>query len=144
MAWGLEARVPPEDKQFGKGAQQAVDTDGKPIMEKYVLRKAFDCSPDGKPYLPDSILWRQKEQFSDGVGYSWIDGLKAHAEQLITDEQLSSAHDRWTLDTPTTKEAYFIRQIFEKHFPSEAAAKTSVRWIPRTDWDVILILAEEV
>ncbi|EFP77391.2 asparagine synthetase [Puccinia graminis f. sp. tritici] len=148
MAWGLEARVPfldkeflslclnirPEDKMFGKGAQQSVDSDGKPIMEKYILRKAFDCSPDGKPYLPETILWRQKEQFSDGVGYSWIDGLKEHAEKLITDEQLSSAHSRWTLDTPTTKEAYLIRQIFEKHFPSESAAKTSVRWIPRTDW----------
>lgn len=148
MAWGLEARVPfldkeflslclkirPEDKQFGKGVQQAVDRDGKPIMEKYILRKAFDCSSDGKPYLPDSILWRQKEQFSDGVGYSWIDGLKAHAEKLISDEQLSSADQRWSIDTPTTKEAYFIRQIFEKHFPSESAARTSVRWIPRTDW----------
>jgi len=148
MAWGLEARVPfldkdflslcltirPEDKQFGKGAQQTVDADGKPIMEKYILRKAFDCSPDGKAYLPESILWRQKEQFSDGVGYSWIDGLKEHAEGLITDGQMAAAHGRWPTDTPTTKEAYFIRQIFEKHFPSQSAARTSVRWIPRTDW----------
>ncbi|OAV87092.1 hypothetical protein PTTG_00190 [Puccinia triticina 1-1 BBBD Race 1] len=78
--------IRPEDKMFGKGVQQTTDQDGKPIMEKYILRKAFDCSPDGKPYLPDSILWRQKEQFSDGVGYSWIDGLKEHADQLIIDE----------------------------------------------------------
>ena len=88
MAWGLEARVPfldkafleveindrPEEKMFSKGGAQAVDADGRPRMEKYVIRKAFDCAPDGKPYLPRSILWRQKEQFSDGVGYSWIDG----------------------------------------------------------------------
>ena len=88
MAWGLEARVPfldkaflevamnidPAEKMFAKGAEQQLDADGCPRMEKYVLRKAFDCAPDGKPYLPRSILWRQKEQFSDGVGYSWIDG----------------------------------------------------------------------
>lgn len=88
MAWGLEARVPFLDKtflevsmnvdakykMFSKGTHQEVDEDGRPKMEKYILRKAFDCSPEGKAYLPDSILWRQKEQFSDGVGYSWIDG----------------------------------------------------------------------
>lgn len=88
MAWGLEARVPfldkaflevamnvdPAGKMFNKGAEQETDADGRPRMEKYILRKAFDCAPDGKPYLPRSILWRQKEQFSDGVGYSWIDG----------------------------------------------------------------------
>jgi asparagine synthase (glutamine-hydrolysing) len=88
MAWGLEARVPfldkafldaalaldPREKMFSKGSAQETDADGCPRMEKYVLRKAFDCAPDGKPYLPRSILWRQKEQFSDGVGYSWIDG----------------------------------------------------------------------
>ncbi|EGG09092.1 uncharacterized protein MELLADRAFT_77191 [Melampsora larici-populina 98AG31] len=148
MAWGLEARVPfldkeflelclnirPEDKQFGKGANQTLDSDGRPIMEKYILRKAFDSSPGEKPFLPDEILWRQKEQFSDGVGYSWIDGLKAHAEQTIRDDQLTKAAQRWSIDTPETKEAYLIREIFEKHFPSEAAAKTAVRWIPRADW----------
>lgn len=84
-----------------------------------------------QPYLPDTILWRQKEQFSDGVGYSWIDGLKAHSERTVTDEQLAGAAQRYPLDTPETKEAYFIRQTFEGHFPSEAAAKTAVRWIPR-------------
>jgi asparagine synthase (glutamine-hydrolysing) len=88
MAWGLEARVPfldkaflevamnvdPEAKMFSKGTTQEVDEDGHPKMEKYILRKAFDVPPGNKPYLPRSILWRQKEQFSDGVGYSWIDG----------------------------------------------------------------------
>jgi len=88
MAWGLEARVPfldkaflevamnidPKEKEFNKGAAQEFDEDGCPKMEKYILRKAFDLTVDGKPYLPKSILWRQKEQFSDGVGYSWIDG----------------------------------------------------------------------
>lgn len=149
MAWGLEARVPfldkeflqtsldikPEQKVFSKGSLQEKDKDGRPIMEKYVLRKAFDVSPDGeRPYLPDEILWRQKEQFSDGVGYSWIDGLKAYAERSVSDEQMSKAAERYALDTPETKEAYLIRQLFEGHFPSEAAAKTAVRWIPRADW----------
>ncbi|GAA5880729.1 hypothetical protein JCM3774_005691 [Rhodotorula dairenensis] len=149
MAWGLEARVPfldkeflevaldinPEQKMFSKGTLQQRDADGRPIMEKYILRKAFDVGPKGeKPYLPDSILWRQKEQFSDGVGYSWIDGLKDHAASRVTDEQMAAAAERYPLDTPETKEAYLIRQIFEQHFPSEAAAKTAVRWIPRADW----------
>ena len=93
MAWGLEARVPfldkaflevamnvdPAEKMFSKGAEQETDADGCPRMEKYIIRKAFDCAPDGKPYLPRSILWRQKEQFSDGVGYSWIDGYVSGA-----------------------------------------------------------------
>ncbi|KAF8557237.1 glutamine-hydrolyzing asparagine synthase [Imleria badia] len=148
MAWGLEARVPfldkaflevamnidPKEKLFSKGASQEVDEDGRPKMEKYILRKAFDCSPDGKPYLPRSILWRQKEQFSDGVGYSWIDGIKDHAAAVVSDEVFAARADRWPVDTPDTKEAYLIREIFEAHFPSDAAAKTAVRWIPRGDW----------
>lgn len=148
MAWGLEARVPfldkaflevamnidPKEKEFSKGASQTVDEDGCPRMEKYILRKAFDCAPDGKPYLPRSILWRQKEQFSDGVGYSWIDGMKAHSEETISDEAFAKAAERWPEDTPQTKEAYLIRQIFDDLFPSKAAADTVVRWIPRADW----------
>ncbi|BGP53677.1 asparagine synthetase [Rhodotorula sphaerocarpa] len=149
MAWGLEARVPfldkeflevslnidPKEKMFSKGSLQERDADGRPIMEKYVLRKAFDVGPKGeKPYLPDSILWRQKEQFSDGVGYSWIDGLKDHANSKVSDAQMAAAAERYPLDTPETKEAYLIRQTFEHHFPTEAAAKTAVRWIPRADW----------
>ena len=148
MAWGLEARVPfldkefleaslavrPEDKTFSKGSLEQKDQDGRPIMEKYILRKAFDLAPDGRPYLPDSILWRQKEQFSDGVGYSWIDGLKAHSEAVVSDAQMATAAERYPTDTPETKEAYYIRETFEGHFPSQTAADTAVRWIPRADW----------
>jgi asparagine synthase (glutamine-hydrolysing) len=148
MAWGLEARVPfldkaflevsmnvdPTDKVFSKGAGQKVDEDGCPKMEKYILRKAFDCSPDGKPYLPKTILWRQKEQFSDGVGYSWIDGMKNHANEVVSDESFAKRGERWSFDVPDTKEAYLIRDIFDGLFPSETAAKTAVRWIPRGDW----------
>ncbi|KAI9466271.1 asparagine synthase [Lactarius psammicola] len=148
MAWGLEARVPfldkaflevamnvrPEDKMFTKGSSQELDEDGYAKMEKYILRKAFDVAPDGKPYLPRSILWRQKEQFSDGVGYSWIDGLKAHAEKAIPDQLYEKRFERWPVDTPSTKEAYYMRDIFDGMFLSDAAAKTAVRWIPRGDW----------
>ncbi|KAF9005574.1 asparagine synthase-domain-containing protein [Cyathus striatus] len=148
MAWGLEARVPfldkeflevamnvnPEEKMFNKGSNQEVDEDGCPRMEKYIIRKAFDCAPNGKPYLPKSILWRQKEQFSDGVGYSWIDGIKDHAASVVSDEAFTKAAERWPESTPDTKEAYYIRDIFDGLFPSEAAASTAVRWIPRGDW----------
>ncbi|OCH95018.1 glutamine-hydrolyzing asparagine synthase [Obba rivulosa] len=148
MAWGLEARVPfldktflevamnvnPKEKMFSKGAEQDVDADGSPKMEKYILRKAFDCAPDGKPYLPRSILWRQKEQFSDGVGYSWIDGMKDQAASVVSDEAFAKRAERWPEDTPDTKEAYYIREIFDGLFPLETAAKTAVRWIPRGDW----------
>ncbi|CAK5277437.1 unnamed protein product [Mycena citricolor] len=148
MAWGLEARVPfldksfleaamnvdPREKMFQKGSEQQVDEDGRPRMEKYIIRKAFDVSVDGKPYLPASILWRQKEQFSDGVGYSWIDGIKDYAESAVSDEDLAKGAERWPSDVPTTKEAYFIRQIFDEFYPTKAAASTAVRWIPRGDW----------
>ncbi|CAD6566978.1 MAG: asparagine synthetase [Tremellales sp. Tagirdzhanova-0007] len=150
MAWGLEARVPFLDKaflevamnvdakykMFSKGTHQVVDEDGRPMMEKYILRKAFDCAPGGKAYLPDSILWRQKEQFSDGVGYSWIDGMKNHAEGIISDETFNDRAKHYPLGTPDTKEAYWIRQLFENHFPTEAAAKTAVRWVPKQEWGV--------
>ncbi|PWN48789.1 putative asparagine synthase [Violaceomyces palustris] len=162
MAWGLEARVPfldkaflevsmnidPSEKTFSKGSLQTLDQDGRPRMEKYILRKAFDVIPDdleaggdgegskvqSKPYLPESILWRQKEQFSDGVGYSWIDGIKDHAEKVVSDAKFQERAKRYPVDTPDTKEAYMIREIFESWFPSEAAAGTAVRWIPRGDW----------
>lgn len=149
MAWGLEARVPfldkeflevcmnidPTEKMFSKGSLQKRDADGRPQMEKYILRKAFDVSPEGeRAYLPDSILWRQKEQFSDGVGYSWIDGIKEYAERSVSDDKLAAAATRWTLDTPETKEAYLIREMFESHFPTDAAARTAVRWIPKKEW----------
>ena len=108
------------------------------------MRKAFDVHPDdieaghaikdSLPYLPESILWRQKEQFSDGVGYSWIDGMKEHAERVVSDDKFAERESRYPVDTPDTKEAYMIRELFESWFPSDAAARTAVRWVPRGDW----------
>ncbi|KAL4775473.1 hypothetical protein BDW60DRAFT_178116 [Aspergillus nidulans var. acristatus] len=133
-AWGLEARVPFLDKAFIE-TSMSVDPQEKMItkdrIEKYILRKAFDTSdePDVEPYLPDKILWRQKEQFSDGVGYSWIDGLKDHAELHITDEMMKNPKPEWGDDIPTTKEAYWYRMMFDEHFPSYCAS-TVERWVP--------------
>ncbi|KAI9199831.1 asparagine synthase [Polychytrium aggregatum] len=140
MAWGLEARVPFLDKAFLDVCMQKIPANHKLTkqgpyhhkMEKYVLRKAFD-TPEN-PYLPDEILWRQKEQFSDGVGYSWIDGLKDHSATSVSDEDFATAATRFPHDTPTTKEAYFYRTIFERLFPQEACLESVVRWIPRRDW----------
>jgi asparagine synthase (glutamine-hydrolysing) len=118
-AWGVEIRVPFLDREFLDVAM-SFNPQGKMVgqgrMEKYPLRKAFEG------YLPDEILWRQKEQFSDGVGYGWIDSLKANAEKHITDTQMKNARYRFPYNTPVTKEAYFYRDIFESHFPGEAAA----------------------
>ncbi len=121
MAWGVEARVPFLDLEFidvamGLDAQHKMAGQGR--IEKAVLREAFEGA------LPDSILWRQKEQFSDGVGYGWIDGLKAHAEQAVSDREFAAASARYPFNTPATKEAYFYRRIFEQHFPGEACAAT--------------------
>lgn len=126
MAWGVEARVPFLDLEFidvamNMDAQhKMVDKtgDSKRKIEKSVLREAFDGA------LPEQILWRQKEQFSDGVGYGWIDGLKAQAEQAVTDREFAAAAARYPFNTPATKEAYFYRGIFEQHFPGEACAAT--------------------
>jgi asparagine synthase (glutamine-hydrolysing) len=141
MAWGLEARVPFLDKALLEVAmnidpQEKTCDRSKGRMEKYILRKAFDTSddPTAKPYLPDNILWRQKEQFSDGVGYGWIDKLKDVSEETVTDEQLSKAHEKWQKDCPTTKEAYMYRTIFDSWYPQEACTASVVRWIPRADW----------
>jgi asparagine synthase (glutamine-hydrolysing) len=124
-AWGVEVRCPFLDKAFLAYAMsinpaEKMIRDGK--MEKYILRKAFD-DPE-KPWLPKEILWRQKEQFSDGVGYNWIDSLRKYAENEVTDEMMSMAAFRFPFNTPTTKEAYYYRSIFHRHFPSESAAKT--------------------
>lgn len=120
-AWGVEGRVPFLDKEFMDIAMQInpadkMIKDGR--MEKWVVRKAFE------DYLPESIAWRQKEQFSDGVGYSWIDTLKAQAEQKVSDVEFASAGERFPINTPKNKEEYLYRTIFESHFPSDAAAKT--------------------
>lgn len=109
-AWGLEARVPFLDKEFLEVAMN-IDPQEKMIegdrIEKYILRKAFDTTdePDVEPYLPPEILWRQKEQFSDGVGYGWIDALKDHAETNVTDEMMKNPKAEWGEDVPTSKEA---------------------------------------
>ena len=120
-AWGVEARVPFLDKRFTELAM-SIDADDKMItgerIEKHILRQAFEG------LLPDDILWRQKEQFSDGVGYGWIDSLRQLAELHVSDKQLADAKDRFPINTPLTKEAYHYRIMFEKHFPSDAAART--------------------
>jgi len=124
MAWGLEARVPFLDREFMEYAmtlEPSCKMSGN-RMEKYTLRKAFD-DPDA-PYLPKDVLWRQKEQFSDGVGYGWIDHLKAEAEVMVTDLQMKFASSRFPVSTPKTKEEYMYRDMFSKHFPSPAAAGT--------------------
>lgn len=143
MAWGLEARVPFLDRDFLDlcmnidPSDKMIDTkNGK--IEKYILRKAFDTSidedPNAKPYLPEEILWRQKEQFSDGVGYSWIDSLKDTAERVISDEMFANPKAHWGDDIPTTKEAYWYRLKFDALFPQKTAADTVMRWIPKADW----------
>lgn len=132
-AWGLEARVPFLDKGFLETSMN-IDPQNKMItkdrLEKYILRKAFDMSdePDNAPYLPESILWRQKEQFSDGVGYGWIDALKDNAELHVTDE-MKKPKPEWGDDIPDTKEAYWYRLMFDEHFPQHCAS-TVMRWTP--------------
>ncbi|KEZ95709.1 asparagine synthetase B [Xanthomonas vasicola pv. vasculorum NCPPB 895] len=126
MAWGVEPRVPFLDREFLDVAMRMdasfkmIDktSSGATRMEKGVLREAF------AGYLPESILWRQKEQFSDGVGYGWIDGLKAHAAAQVSDRELAAADRRYPVNPPQTKEAYFYRTLFEQFFPSQAAAET--------------------
>uniref|UniRef100_A0A803KSK2 Asparagine synthetase [glutamine-hydrolyzing] n=1 Tax=Chenopodium quinoa TaxID=63459 RepID=A0A803KSK2_CHEQI len=126
-AWGVEARVPFLDKEFINVAM-SIDPEWKMIkrdqgrIEKWILRNAFD--DEKKPYLPKHILYRQKEQFSDGVGYSWIDGLKDHASKHVTDSMLANANFIYPENTPTTKEGYYYRAIFEKLFPKNAARQT--------------------
>ncbi|KAJ8097420.1 hypothetical protein POJ06DRAFT_261312 [Lipomyces tetrasporus] len=137
-AWGLEARVPFLDKSFLELVMN-IDPAEKMItkdrIEKYILRKAFDTTgEDTKPYLPDEILWRQKEQFSDGVGYSWIDCLKDTAEKFVSDEDFAKPKPEWGDDVPTTKEAYWYRCMFDEHFSSKTCADTVMRWIPKSDW----------
>ena len=121
MAWGVEARVPFLDTAFIDVAMR-MDAEhkmaGKDRIEKAVLREAFEG------VLPHEILWRQKEQFSDGVGYGWIDGLKAHTETIVTDAQLADASNRFPVNPPATKEAYWYRSLFERHFPGDACART--------------------
>ena len=127
LAWGVELRVPFLYKDFIEYCM-SIDPFEKMIssndrkIEKYILRKAFDDKE--RPYLPDSVLWRQKEQFSDGVGYGWIDGLKSYSNTFVSDDDFNKAQHRFPLKTPPTKEAYLYRQLFEEHFPSMTAVDT--------------------
>ncbi|MUU79467.1 asparagine synthase B [Winogradskyella endarachnes] len=118
-AWGIEGRVPFLDKEFMDVAMR-INPKDKMIngerTEKWVVRKAFE------DLIPESVAWRQKEQFSDGVGYSWIDTLKELVEKEVTDEQIENAAFRFPINTPLNKEEYYYRSIFEGHFPSDAAA----------------------
>ncbi len=120
-AWGIEGRVPFLDKAFIDVAM-SINPEDKMIkdgrIEKWVLRKAFE------DMLPAEVAWRQKEQFSDGVGYSWIDTLKEKVEQEVSDDQLKNAHFKFPYQPPKSKEEFYYRSIFAKHFPSQAAAKT--------------------
>lgn len=126
-AWGIEGRVPFLDKEFMDVAMrinpkdkmikgESFDSRSRQAMEKWILRKAFE------DILPESVAWRQKEQFSDGVGYSWIDTLKALVEKEVTDDQMENAKYKFPLQTPTNKEEFYYRSIFAEHFPSDAAA----------------------
>lgn len=132
-AWGVEPRVPfldpeflevamnldPSEKMIKKGAGVSKEDTR---IEKWAIRKAFDTPDD--PYLPKEILWRQKEQFSDGVGYGWVDCLKDIAEKEVSDQMFASAANRFPHNTPTTKEAYRYRMIFEEFYPGEASERT--------------------
>ncbi len=120
-AWGVEGRVPFLDKEFLDVAMrlnpEAKMCPGKTI-EKKIVREAF------ADLLPESVAWRQKEQFSDGVGYSWIDTLKEFTAKEVSDEQMAHAAERFPVNPPRNKEEYYYRSIFEEHFPSESAAKS--------------------
>lgn len=120
-AWGVEGRVPFLDKEFLDVAMR-LNPEAKMCpgntMEKKIVREAF------QDMLPASVAWRQKEQFSDGVGYSWIDTLKKITSEAVTDEQMAHAAERFPINTPMNKEEYYYRSIFEEHFPSESAARS--------------------
>ena len=127
-AWGVEGRVPFLDKEFldvamrtnpkAKMCSILPDSDQKASMEKRIVREAFE------DMLPEEVAWRQKEQFSDGVGYSWIDTLKQITASAVSDEQMAHAAERFPINPPQNKEEYYYRSIFEEHFPSESAARS--------------------
>ena len=119
-AWGVEGRVPFLDKEFLDVAMSINPQDkmiGGERIEKWVLRKAFE------DMLPQSVAWRQKEQFSDGVGYSWIDTLKKITSEAVSDREMELVNERFPINPPRNKEEYYYRCIFEEHFPSQTAAQ---------------------
>jgi len=133
MGAGIEARVPFLDLDFLKVAME-VDPKLKQCiagvkMEKHILRQAFDVKDD--PYLPHEILWRQKEQFQDGVGYSWVDGLKSYTDLMVSDEEFAVREESFSYNTPATKEALYYRKIFSEHFPHPSTAKLIWKWVPK-------------
>ncbi len=118
-SWGVEGRVPFLDKEFMDVAMRLNPKDkmaGNVKMEKWILRKAFE------EYLPESVVWRQKEQFSDGVGYNWIDSLRALTTEMVTDEQMAKVNETYPINPPLNKEEYYYRTIFTDFFPSDAAS----------------------
>ncbi|MBQ6309125.1 MAG: asparagine synthase B [Prevotella sp.] len=129
-AWGVEGRVPFLDKEFLDvamninpqtkmcGIDPSSDGQKRFIIEKKIVREAFS------DMLPREIIWRQKEQFSDGVGYAWIDTLKKITSEAVTDEQMTHARERFPINPPLNKEEYYYRSIFEEFFPSESAARS--------------------
>lgn len=144
MSYGVELRVPFLDNNFVDHAMSIRPEDRIPgaknqfasrhstraaRIEKHILRASFTDA-----YLPDEVLWRQKEQFSDGVGYAWIDTIREYATARVTDEEFSCASKLYPINTPSTKEAFYYRAIFEEMFPGDAYASTVMRWIPRRDW----------
>ena len=119
-AWGVEARVPFLARNvldYVMRIDPAAKMPKPGRMEKHILRETFDG------YIPNEVLWRQKEQFSDGVGYSWIDSLKDHAASVVTDDMMRDAPSRYPIKTPLSKEGYWYRTIFEELFPGDAAAR---------------------
>jgi asparagine synthase (glutamine-hydrolysing) len=137
MAWGIETRVPFEDKtlvEWSMTLPPECKTRGG--IEKWILRSAFDVtSPDGFPeYLPDEILWRQKDQFSDAVGYNWIDSIKELAEREISDYVMSLAGERWKVNPPVQKDEYLVRAIFEELYPGRGRDETVHKSTPNTSW----------
>ena len=128
MAWGLEARVPFLDKRFLELCMPIHPHNKLNRIEKYVLRKAFD-TPE-TPYLPQDILWRQKEQFTDGVGYNWLDTLVRHCEDSITDLEFESRKNVYNVKN---KEELFYKNLFLELFPGRGEIVD--RWVPKTDWD---------
>ena len=138
MAWGVEARVPFLGRAFveycmgtdprDRRSRSRLDSEGSG-MEKYVLRKAFS----GLGFIPECVIWRQKEQFSDGVGYGWIDGLRLYCESKVTDEEFGKRFSRFEYNTPHTKEGYYYRCVFDEMF-GRVGETTVKSWVPRTDW----------
>lgn len=137
MAWGIETRVPFEDKELVEWSLTLPpECKTRNGIEKWILRSAFDTYlPDGEPeYLPKDILWRQKDQFSDAVGYNWIDSIKELANREISDYVMSLASERWKVNPPLQKDEYLVRAIFEELYPGRGRDETVHKSTPNTTW----------